>query len=110
MKVKYLVALTALTLGIGTLAYAKHGEGDSQHHGSHHSLEQVDTNKDGAVSRDEFMAHHQKMAAERFAKMDANNDGKVDEAERNAMKAKMKEKMGKHCDRESHDEHGKFHE
>ena len=43
------------------------------------------------------------MADKMFSKMDANNDGKIDEAERTA----GKEKMGKHCDRKDHDKSSK---
>ena len=101
MKITHLFVFVALTLGLGTLAYAKHGEDDGDHHDRHHQLADVDTNKDGAVSREEFMAHHQKMADNMFTKLDANKDGKVDETERKA----GKEKMGMHCDRKGHDEH-----
>ncbi|MCB0415082.1 MAG: hypothetical protein KDD50_12160 [Bdellovibrionales bacterium] len=49
------------------------------HHGSRHHMgqkkmfEMMDTNKDGAVTKDEFDKAHEGM----FAGMDANKDGKV---------------------------------
>ncbi len=49
----------------------------------------ADTNKDGAVSRDEFLAAHGK----RFAMMDANKDGAVSAEERQGARAKMREHM-----------------
>jgi len=54
-------------------------------------IKKGDTNGDGAVSRDEFLAK----AAERFAKMDTNNDGKItaDEVQA-AMQARRAGHMG----------------
>ena len=49
----------------------------------------ADANKDGAVSRDEFLAAHGK----HFAMMDANKDGTVTAEERKAGRAKMREHM-----------------
>ena len=45
----------------------------------------ADTNKDGAVSRDEFLAAHVK----HFDMMDANHDGQLTQAERKAAREKM---------------------
>ena len=49
----------------------------------------ADTNKDGAVSHDEFLAAHGK----HFAMMDANKDGTVSAEERQGARAKMHEHM-----------------
>ena len=49
-------------------------------------LEKVDTDKDGKVSAAEFSAAHPGKA-DRFATMDANSDGFVDQAEHDAHKA-----------------------
>ena len=46
-------------------------------------IAQVDTDKDGRVSRAEFDAAHPDKAGQ-FAKIDANQDGFIDEAERKA--------------------------
>lgn len=57
-----------------------------------------DTNGDGVVTRAEFLAD----AGQRFDRMDANKDGKIDAAERQAMRGKMGhrgergEGMGRH--------------
>jgi len=102
MKITYLVAATALTLGLAQLAYANHeGDDGKSCDRKHHGLQDADTNKDGAVSRDEFMSSHQAMADKMFTKMDANKDGKIDQAERDAMKAKMKE----HHDKKHSEDH-----
>lgn len=55
-------------------------------------LRMADTNKDGAISRDEFAAAHGKM----FDLADANKDGKLTPAERKAQHDKMRDQMGKH--------------
>lgn len=57
----------------------------------------ADTNKDGAVTRDEFTA----MAGQHFDRMDANHDGKLTKEERKAAHAKMKGMRG-----ERHGGHG----
>ncbi|MBB3910369.1 EF-hand domain-containing protein [Sphingomonas desiccabilis] len=54
-------------------------------------LARVDTNKDGAISREEFRA----AAATRFERMDANRDGRIDAAEQNAMRERMKARSGR---------------
>lgn len=69
-------------------------------------FEMLDTNKDGMVSKDEFMTSH--MA--RFEKMDANHDGNVSkeeiEAHRAAKKAEREQmkKDGKEAPAEGADE------
>jgi Ca2+-binding EF-hand superfamily protein len=54
-------------------------------------LRMADTNKDGAITRDEFMAAHGK----HFDMTDANKDGKISPEERKAQAAKMREMHGK---------------
>lgn len=49
----------------------------------------ADTNKDGAISRDEFVAAQ----AKHFEMMDGNKDGTVSPAERQAGRVKMREHM-----------------
>jgi hypothetical protein len=96
MKVLHIVAAAALALGLTQMAYANHDGKEGGHcDRMKHNMTDADTNKDGAISKDEFMNEHQKMADEMFTKMDANKDGKIDQSERDAMKAKMKDhKMG----------------
>ena len=64
--------------------------------GGHHEmgmmmLQMADANKDGAVSRDEFLAAHGK----HFDMMDANHDGKLSKEERQAAREKMHAMGGK---------------
>lgn len=72
------------------------GEGMKREHGGRGGkmakmmLHMADANKDGAVSRDEFMAG----ATRHFDMMDANKDGKLTKAERQAAHQKMRGKMG----------------
>lgn len=51
------------------------------HHQCEHKMAAVDANKDGKISKDEFMKHHETM----FDKMDANKDGFLDEKEMHHM-------------------------
>jgi hypothetical protein len=98
MKILQLVAMVVLALGLTQMAYANHEGKDGMHCDRKHTMEDADTNKDGAVSHDEFTAAHQKMADEMFTKMDINKDGKIDQAERDAMHSKM----GKKCNMKDH--------
>ena len=103
MNISALLLAISLSFGFSQLSLADHHEDGGKHCSRHHKMQDADTNKDGAISRDEFMAGHQAMADKMFSKMDANNDGKIDQAERTA----GKEKMGKHCDRKDHDKSSK---
>lgn len=86
MKTLQILAISSLLLGLSQTANADHHEMGDNHAGAHeHSWQDADANKDGVVSKDEFMAKHQQRAEKMFSKMDANKDGKVDEAERKAM-------------------------
>ena len=73
----------------GPAGAGKHRGGREGGPGGGHSgmmmLKMADTNKDGAVSRDEFLAAH----AQHFDMMDANHDGQVTQAERKAAREKM---------------------
>jgi hypothetical protein len=86
-----------LALGLSQLAFANHDGADGKHcERMKHDMMDADTNKDGVISKDEFMAAHQARADKMFTMMDANHDGKIDQAERNAMKGKWKEHHEKH--------------
>ena len=67
----------------------------------------ADTNKDGAISRDEFLAAQ----AKHFEMMDANKDGTVTIEERQAARAKMRDHMkamhgaGEKAGHEGHEGH-----
>lgn len=77
-------------LGFGQLAYAQHHEMDGKPM-QHRGMQEADANKDGVISHDEFTEAHKVRSEKMFEKMDANHDGKLDEAERKAGKAKMGE-------------------
>ena len=44
-------------------------------------FKKIDTNGDGKVSKDEYLAHAQKEAEERFTKVDGNTDGSIEKSE-----------------------------
>ena len=54
---------------------------DHQMHQCDHKMSSVDVDKDGKISKDEFIKHHEQM----FEKMDANKDGFLDESETHHM-------------------------
>ena len=85
-------------------AARKHGQGGAE--GAHHGMRQhggkrgggghmgmmarmADTNKDGAITRDEFTA----AAAAHFQQVDTDKNGQVTPEERKAAHAKMREQM-----------------
>jgi hypothetical protein len=94
MKTLRILAISSLILGLTQAAYAAHdGTDHDTMESRHHSWQDADTNKDGVISKDEFMAKHQARAEKMFTKLDANKDGKVDEAERKAMHDKCDRKQ-----------------
>lgn len=88
MKSIKLLIISSLMFGFTQTAFADHHEGTNAKAAHGHSWKDADTNKDGAVSKEEFMAKQQARAEKKFAKLDANNDGKVDDAEIKAMHQK----------------------
>jgi len=66
---------------------AGHGDKSDDHH-SHqcqHMMSSVDLNKDGKISKEEFIKHHEA----KFDKKDTNKDGFLDEAEMHSMNKHM---------------------
>lgn len=61
--------------------------GDHHGHQCEHKMSDPDLDKDGKISRDEFMKHHEQM----FDKKDANKDGFLDEKEMHRMMKHMHE-------------------
>lgn len=64
---------------------ASHGDmksGDHHGHQCPHKMSSADQNKDGKISKEEFIKHHEAM----FDKKDANKDGFLDDAEMHSMK------------------------
>jgi hypothetical protein len=67
------------------------GGRDGGHHGGMmmHMAAMADANKDGAVSKDEFVAAHDR----HFDQVDANKDGQLTAEERRAARTAMRERM-----------------
>lgn len=84
------IALLGLVIGLFAFAqaYAEDAAPNSCHH--MHGMN-ADTNKDGKISHDEFMAASQKRSEEHFKRMDTNGDGFIDQAERKAAFEKMRQ-------------------
>jgi hypothetical protein len=113
MKKLHLALLAVLALGVSSVAYADHHckkHCDEKHCDyKKHGMMDADANKDGVISRDEFMAAHKARAEEMFSAMDGNNDGKVDATERKAIhghgkmtpKAESKGHDPEHCTMEA---------
>lgn len=56
--------------------------GDHHGHQCPHKMSSADQNKDGKISKEEFMKHHEAM----FDKKDTNKDGFLDDTEMHGMK------------------------
>ncbi|ACT48761.1 Calcium-binding EF-hand-containing protein [Methylotenera mobilis JLW8] len=84
MKITHMLLTSAILLGLTNAAYANHHAGEEGEHCEH-----ADTNKDGTISREDFMMKHQKRAEKMFSRMDTNKDGKIDANERKAAHAAM---------------------
>lgn len=80
------IGLLASALSIGAYAGKDAKRCDSDKANSY--MQKIDTNEDGYISRDEFVAHSES----HFDKLDANADGVVDQDE---FKAKHKKKHKK---------------
>ena len=83
---KKLLMFSAAALALASPANAEEGTGDKPHRQG--MLEKIDADKDGAISKAEFMAFHE----QRFAEMDTNSDGIISKAEGEAKKAEWKAK------------------
>ena len=98
MKILKVLAMIVLASGLSQMAYADTTNMEKMHAGHDFGMKDADTNNDGVISREEFMAAHQARAEKMFTKMDTNNDGKIDQSERQA----GKEMMMKHCKMKDH--------
>lgn len=86
---KKLMAFTAVAVAMSmSPALAEPPEGGAGPHGGG-MFEKHDTNGDGVISKDEFLAQ----AEERFKQMDTNGDGKITKEEGQAAHEGMREKM-----------------
>ena len=67
-----------------------HADDDNKHHGKCSMMSNLDTDKDGKISKREFIKHHKA----KFDKKDLNNDGFIDKEEMRAMMKKHKHGHG----------------
>jgi Ca2+-binding EF-hand superfamily protein len=88
MKLSQGLMAVALVFGSAQLAYANYHE-TSAKHCQRHGLQDADANKDGTISHEEFTEAHKARSEKMFETLDANHDGKLDEAESKAGKGKM---------------------
>lgn len=99
MKAINKTIIVSAFLCLGTQAFA---EDDMAKH-MDDMFTMCDTNKDGMISKEEFLAEKTKM----FAKYDANNDGMLNKDEHEKMAMDMKKMMqGDHA--MSKEKHGKM--
>lgn len=84
-------SLLTLLLTLGLCAGAAEAKGQKKEHKSR------DTDGNGTLSLDEFMANrkHPDKAKAHFEKADANHDGQLDKAERKTLKKHGKKHAGK---------------
>lgn len=93
------IATTVFVLCLGAAAHAQDSKPQDskpmhRHQGHQGMMEAADADKDGTVTRDEFLAWR----AKQFAHMDRNGDGVIDDADRKAaedQREAMREQRGK---------------
>lgn len=86
----------AILAGAATQGVAAGDDMDRGHHGKRPSFEELDTNRDGAVSREEMQARMQA----RFDEVDADGDGKITREEMSArMEARAAERRERFLDK-----------
>ena len=91
---KYLVlVLLALSANI---AMADHHEGCKNMDKADFSMKGLDTDKDGNISKDEYVAAGQADAEKNFKHIDANGDGKLDAAEQKDVEEVLKNMHSTH--------------
>jgi hypothetical protein len=83
---KKLLMFSAAALVMSSPALAEEGKDGKPHHQG--LIEKLDTDKNGAVSKAEFLAFHEA----RFAEIDTNSDGTISKEESDAKRAEWKEK------------------
>jgi Ca2+-binding EF-hand superfamily protein len=87
MKLNKMITLIAAT-GMFLVGQAYAQEAPAASKAGH--MMKADTDQDGKISRDEFRAAQEARGDKRFQRLDANNDGFIDKAERMAV-------VGKKC-------------
>ena len=83
---KKIISIFALAALATTPALANSGHNDMAPGWTNHFVDKADTNKDGFIDKDEFMAFQEK----KFTEMDKDNDGQLTKAE---VMAHKKEEM-----------------
>ena len=93
MTIRKPLAIVAITC----FAFASYTQADDHKGPKHHpempKFEKMDTNADGAISFDEFLAAHRIWMQKKFNKMDQDHNGTVSKAELQAARKKMKARM-----------------
>jgi Ca2+-binding EF-hand superfamily protein len=82
---KWLLVTSAI--GIMGTAYAENPTPEAERPTT---FVKADANQDGKVTYEEYRAASEKRIEAQFSRMDLNGDGFIDEAERQALKEKMK--------------------
>lgn len=93
MNTKLVLSTLLLGIFVSQASFAQEGGGERREmfkQKMQERLAQMDTDGDGNLSHDEFMAQ----AEERFNKMDANSDGLITPDEKGAMKERFKQGAG----------------
>lgn len=84
-----LIAMPAVSFAQEPAETPKAEEGKGEHKGPGKMFKETDTNGDGQMSKEEFMAFHEK----RFGEMDSNGDGQISGEEAKAKAQEWREKM-----------------
>lgn len=87
MKVLKIMALVA-TVGMFSMSHVYAQEATTDTTKMSHQMK-ADVDQDGKISHEEFTAASQKRSEQHFKRMDANADGFIDKAERQAAFAQM---------------------
>lgn len=90
---KKLLAISALALILSGPAFAEDAAAPD-HKGPGPMFERADTNHDGLLSKEEFMAKHE----ETFKRLDTNGDGSISKEEIEVGREKWKEMRKEHME------------
>lgn len=92
-KYSILLVLAMIATPLASFAEEPGYEKNKGPQGPMRLLQEADTNKDGTLSRTEFLAGHQKFAEKRFEMLDADKNGEVSQDEIKVMREKRRKKM-----------------